>query len=434
MSDLRPRSSSRSKTQTIARHGRLKRGNPWGTVAKIVTAAVAVVVVSGVSVAAYAAWDLTNTLKPAVHLVGESSTPLPADIGAIKGGVNMVIAASDTRTDQGGAYGTTDDSSGVGLNDVTMLLHISQDHKSATLISFPRDLIINVPACPNSDGGTTDEQYGVQLNTTLETGGPQNGLACTVLTVESLTGLSIPFAGLVTFDGVVAMSNAVGGVQVCVANGIDDPDTELNLSAGEHTLQGQQAAQFLRTRHGVGDGSDLSRISNQQVFLSALVRNIRSSGTLTNPSKVWALAKATATNVQLSDSLDNLTTLYQIAMALKNIPLSNVLFLQYPVGADPDDPNRVVPDQDTADTIFSAIKSDQPLQLGGTVGEGSVVNTAVPQPSSSATSSPSPSASQAPSSGASSGAAPPVVLPDNVSGQTASTQTCSKGNDDPDDQ
>jgi LCP family protein required for cell wall assembly len=409
------RRSARGPERPAARHGIQPTPGPWRFAAKLLAAVVAVALVSGGSIAAIAALSIVTSLKPSVHLAGDSNGPIP-DIGALKGGINILIAASDTRTGQGDAWGTDDDSSGAGNNDVTMLLHVSQDHSNATVVSFPRDLIIDIPSCLDQDGDATSGGTG-QLNSTLSIGGETNGLACTVSTVEKLSGLSIPYAGLVSFNGVIEMSNAVGGVPVCIANGIDDPNTDLDLSPGEHTLQGKDAAEFLRTRHGVGDGSDLARISNQQVFLSSLVRTIRSAGTLTNPAKVWGLAKATADNVQLSSSLNNVTTLYQIAMALKDIELDKVVFVQYPVVDDPDDDNRVVPDDDSASALFGALSKDQPIALGGSVGGGAVAPTDAPQPASPST--PAPDAT----------AAPGVTLPTNVPGQTASTQTCSNGSE-----
>src|SRR6185437_10643347 len=138
-------------------------------------------------------------------------------------------------------------------------------------------------------------------NTTLSTG----GLSCVVLTAEALTGLTIPYAAEISFDGVSAMSDAVGGVTVCLATPLTDPYVGLNLPAGQQTLVGAQALAFVRSRHGVGDGSDLGRISNQQLFLSALLRTVTSAGVLTNPLTLYTLAKAATSNATLSDTLDS---------------------------------------------------------------------------------------------------------------------------------
>jgi LCP family protein required for cell wall assembly len=406
-------------------------------VGKVVASVVSVALISVLGIGAVAAASLVADAKPSVHLVGEKAGPIP-DIGAIEGGVNILLTATDTRTGQGGAWGSTADSSGAGLNDVTMLVHLSQDHTHAVVVSFPRDLMLPIPECPDGDGGWNSAMSSQPLNTTLSDG----GVACTVLTIEQLTGLKIPFAGVVDFSGVVAMSNAVGGVPVCITGGgIHDEHTNLDLPDGTSVLKGMQAAEFLRTRYGVGDGSDLGRISNTQVFLSSLVRTVMTPSTLTNPVKVWGLAKAALAHIQWSDSLNNVTTLYQIAMAAKDLDFGNIVFVQYPVGTDPYDSGKVVADDESAATLMDAVKHDQPIKLTGGTGVGSVDDESKPGTTTDA-SSPPPSSSTSGggskatgSGGASStkpkptaSAAPPVELSQDVKGQTAATQTCSKGN------
>jgi LCP family protein required for cell wall assembly len=405
----------------IARHGRLRR-HPWRTVGKVIACVAAVAVFSTVGIVGVAAANLVSDVPPTVHLVGQTSGPIP-EVGALKGGMNILIAATDSRTGEGTTYGTTDDSSGIGLNDVTMLLHLSQDHTHAEVISFPRDLMIDFPKCPDGDGGWNSAEYYVPLNTSLVDG----GLPCTVLVIEQLTGIDIQAAGLIKFNGVVALSNAVGGVPVCVGgDGIDDPDTDLELPPGEHTLMGVQAAQFLRTRHGLQGGGDLSRISNTQVFLSSLVRTIMSAGTLSNPVKVWGIAKAAEQNITFSDNLKNLTTLYQLAMAVKGLSFDDITFVQYPVFDDPENNNRVIPDEDSAKTLTDAIIADQPITVTAGTGQGSIDadggSTATASPPA-----PASSASAGTSSAAPSSTSTPAALSDNVFGQTAATKTCSNG-------
>jgi hypothetical protein len=186
-----------------------------------------------------------------------------------------------------------------------------------------------------------------------------------------------------------------------------------------HTLSGYEALQFLRTRHGVGDGSDLGRISNQQVFLSSLMRTIKSADTLANPIKLYALAKAAVGNMVLSESLNNVNTMVQIALALKDISLDKVVFIQYPTGTVA---GGVQPVPSAAKALMTAIKADQPVALSGGTGPGqigSVLETPTPAPKAPTTGTAAPTA---PATGA-----PVTVLPSQVTGQTAAEQTCSKG-------
>jgi anionic cell wall polymer biosynthesis LytR-Cps2A-Psr (LCP) family protein len=188
-----------------------------------------------------------------------------------------------------------------------------------------------------------------------------------------------------------------------------------------HTLSGYEALQFLRTRHGVGDGSDLGRISNQQVFLSSLMRTVKSADTLANPIKLYALAKAAVSNMVLSESLNNVNTMVQIALALKDISLNKVVFIQYPTGYVAGG-GGVQPIPSAAKALMTAIKADQPVALSGGTGPGqigSVLETPTPAPNAPTTGTAAPTP---PATGA-----PVTVLPSQVTGQTAAEQTCSKG-------
>ncbi|WP_431277400.1 LCP family protein [Leifsonia poae] len=411
------------------RHGALKHRRPHTSILKLLGAIVTVAVVSSAGVAAYAVTDTVTSIKPGVHLATAPGQTPPA-VGAVDGAVNLLLTGTDTRTGQGGQFGTAKElagSSGAGSNDVTMVLHISADHTNATVISIPRDLVTSVPSCPKPNGGTSSPQSAAMFNTTLATG----GLSCVVLTAEKLTGLSIPYAAMISFDGVIGMSNAVGGVDVCLATPLKDPYVGLNLAAGQQTLVGADALAFVRSRHGVGDGSDLGRISNQQLFLSALLRKVTSAGVLSNPLTLYTLAHAAVTNMTLSDTLTQPTTLVSIALALKNISLDKIVFVQYPTRTDPTNANRVVTDAQSAALLQSALASDQPLQLSGKLG---AATEAAPGSAATPTTTPTAPADGSATTGSTGATATPtpnstsVALPDNVTGQTAADQTCTKGN------
>lgn len=425
---------SPTRVRPVPRHGRQRQPRPVGFFAKLTGSVVAVAVIGALGVGTLAAADVVTSVQPSVHLAqlpGASAVSIPPDVAAIDGGVNLLLVGTDTRTGQGAQYQDKADlnaSSGAGNNDVTMLLHISEDHSNATVVSFPRDLMIPIPSCPTPSGGHYSAMSKVMLNSALTYG----GLPCPVLTIQKLTGLkSIPFAAEISFDGVAEMSNAVGGVTVCVASAIDDPYVAapglppLKLSAGNHTLQGEQALQFVRSRHGVGDGSDLGRISNQQVFLSALMRTITQEGVLTNPIKLYSLAKAATQNLTLSDTLAKPTTLVQIALALKSIPLQNITFVQYPTVGDPDNPNRVIPQSYAAQQVDLALQQDKPIVLTGGTGRGSVAET--PPPTTGAPTSPASPTTPATGSTPTPSDTAAAQLPSSVTGQTAAEQTCSKG-------
>ena len=420
--DLRHGSRRSAKTPAVARHGRLRRHGTWQTLVKIVGSVVAVALVSGSAVAAYAAFDLAATAKPTVTLGNESALEGVPDVGAIEGGLNLLIIGSDSREGQGDGFGDPEEEKGV-LNDVNLLLHISEDHSHASVVSFPRDMLVDVPeGCTDPRSGEELwEQYDVKINSVLEYG----GMPCVVNTVEEVTGVPILFAGIVQFMGAAAISEAVGGVNVCVAEPIEDTHTDLFLEAGTHELKGMQALQFLRTRYGVGDGSDLGRISNQQVFLSALARELQAEGTLTDPGKLYSIAKAALSNMQLSESLMDPTRMISIAKAVKDTDLAKIAFLQYPT-ASVDGGGALIP-SDSAEIVNLALQNDMPVIFDPAAQEASYASAADPN---------APPPVEAPVEEAPVEDAPvdpaapaPTVeaLPSDVTGQTAADVRCSAG-------
>jgi LCP family protein required for cell wall assembly len=422
--------SRRTQSRAVL-HRRGRRPRPALDALRFLLAAVAVVAASAVIIAGALVLNTTSHIKPGVQLLdANGQVAAVPQVGAISGGANILLVGTDTRTGQGGEFDTEDQldgSSGVGSNDVNMILHIAADHQSAAVVSIPRDIEVPIPECPDGQGGSYSAQYKEMFNTTLSEG----GLSCVVLTAEALTGLSIQYAATIDFDGVIAMANAVGGVTVCLDAPIVDGSAGLNLPAGVQRISGADALGFVRTRYGVGDGSDLGRISNQQVFLSALVRQVTSEGVLSNPIILYQLANAAASNLQASESLANPTTMVALALTLKNVSLSNIVFLQYPTATDPDNVNRLVPDDDAASALVAALAADTPLQLTGNLGRGATDEGApVIAPAPSAT----PSITdplRIPAATATPTAAPAVAvaLPSSISGQTAAQSTCSKSND-----
>jgi LCP family protein required for cell wall assembly len=386
--------------KSFARHGRIKVQSKssaiWGLVFKGLGLTLgAAVAISGIAFA-----ELSNSIRANGIVLAGSTKITEADLA---GPINMLLVGSDTREGQGEGFGN--DTS--VLADVIILLHVSADRKSASALSFPRDLLVPWPACPSTSTppgpGYLPQSLG-QINATIANGGP----GCTLLTVEKLTGLKIPYLAMIDFKGVIEMSNAIGGVEVCVAQPIDDEYTFLKLDAGTHTLQGRDALKFLRTRHGVGDGSDLSRISNQQVFLTSLVRKVKSAGVLGNPIYLYSLATAAARNMKLSESLTNVNVMVAMAGALKDVELDKITFLQVPSRGGLPAPysGRVAPIYEKANIIFEKLQKDEPLVLAtANGGQGAVV---VGSPS------PSPSAS-----------VDPNALPEGVLGTTADTKSCS---------
>jgi len=417
-----PTKPAKRGRRTIARHGELKSPHPLAFLLKVLGIIVAVGLVSSAGVAAYAAYDITASFtESAVDLEGQEA--VPPDIGAIEGGVNLLVAGTDECLPEFAAYFgdrcTGDDAAGE-LNDVNLLVHISDAPRRVTVISFPRDLMAPIPSCTREDGSETGGASKQQINSVFMDG----GLNCVVKTVSQLSGMNIPFAAKVNFGGVINITDAIGGVEVCIGNGgIRDFYTGIDWPAGNRTVQGIEALQFLRTRHGLENGSDLARISNQQQYMSRLARKLVSEEVLTNPATLLKLATTAVDNTTPSKSLTNPLTLVQIALAVKSVPFDQIVFVQYPVVDDPADSNRVVPNYDAADQLWAALAANQPIVLTSDPDAGGGVITQDPVPTDPATPDPAatPGATDAPTETA-------IELPDSISGTDASQNTCSAGN------
>ncbi|MCI4656987.1 LCP family protein [Cryobacterium zhongshanensis] len=418
-----------ARAATLIRHRRRpSRSHTMLTLIKALSIALAVVLVSGASVAAIAVTQFATKVSANAVDISNGATDAPAipQLGSFEGGFNVLVVGVDNSLTQSAAYG---DRTGT-LNDVNILLHVSADHKSAVVISIPRDLVVSQPACTDPDTGKVSKAVS---SSAMNASFGRGGLGCVVSTVAALTGLTIPYAGLISFEGTVAMADAVGGVPICLNDAIKDPYTGLDLPAGTSVVSGTAALSYLRSRHGVGDGSDLSRISSQQAYMSSLMRVMKSSATLTDVSKLSALATAAGTNLKLSTSLANIPTMVGMALALKDIDLNQLVFVQYPSATDPDNLAKLVPSTALAKKLFAAVTADQSFTLDAkSLGNSAELDpTATPAATPAATSTPTPTPT-APATDAATGtptpaatdAAAPVEIA-GLRGQTASQQTCS---------
>ncbi len=408
----------------MARHGQLRSPHPVSQFFKILAVSLAVVLVAGLGVVGYNTWNLFSTLSSnAVELEGQ--TAAPPSIGELEGGFNLLLVGTDACEEEYAHYfpGRCSGKDADGeLNDVNILLHVSDNPRRVTAISFPRDLMLPIPSCTRENGSTSSAMSKQPLNDAYGYG----GLSCVAKTISQLTGENVDYAAKITWGGVIEVTNAIGGVEVCVANGIFDPIyTGLDLDPGMHTLQGIEALEFLRTRHGVGDGSDLGRISNQQQYMSRLVKKVVSEDTLSDVGKLYSLATTTVDNVTPSSNLANPLTMVQLALTMKGVSFEDIVFVQYPTLTDPDNPNKVVGNKAAAATLFEALAANQQLILTGDVAtNGGVVTvepTEQPQaPETDGSTDASGDPAQVPEGA--------VELPSSITGQTAAQETCSNGN------
>ncbi|MER5526269.1 LCP family protein [Streptomyces sp. NPDC002677] len=296
--------------------------------------------------------------------------------------INILVIGSDGRTSTadcklGGGCKETGVQTGNGNADVEMVVHISADRSNATVMSIPRDTMVNVPACKDSASGQSTAGYYGQVNSALE-----YGPACQVDTIHQLTGITIDHFVKLDFSGVVKMSDAVGGVSVCVNSNVYDTYSHLKLSKGAHTLKGEAALEFVRSRHGFGDGSDLGRTVSQHIFLSAMIRKFKSAGTLTDPTAVYKLADAATKALTVDDELGSVNKLISLAADVNKVPTKRMTFTTMQTAPDPANSNRVVVG-DGAKDLFATMANDQSLTTSSGKKSSAAAATAKPKATTS---------------------------------------------------
>ncbi|EGG45289.1 MULTISPECIES: LCP family protein [Streptomyces] len=285
----------------------------------------------------------------------------PSDVD--NGSEDILVLGSDTRS--GGNKklgGGTDD--GTARSDTAMIVHVYEGHKRASVVSLPRDTLVDRPACTGADGTAHPAASGVMFNSAYSTG----GAACAVKTVESMSGIRMDHFLEVDFSGFQKLVDELGGVKVTTTKPIDDPDSHLDLPAGTHTLDGKQSLGLVRTRHGVGDGSDLGRIQLQQAFIRALVTQVRHIGVLTSPKKLYDLADTATKAVTTDSGLGSVKNLVSFAGGLKGIGADRMDMVTMPVRYDPANGNRVLVDRARATQVWAALKADEAIPASATEG------------------------------------------------------------------
>jgi LCP family protein required for cell wall assembly len=296
----------------------------------------------------------TNVAEPKANANGD--TPM-----------NILILGSDTRNSTADAkLGGAADSIGARA-DVIMVAHLSADRSNMSVVSIPRDTRVDIPQCTDPKTKKTYAATNDIINASLGRGGP----GCTLATVQNLTSVYIDHWLTIDFAGVVKMADVVGGVQVCVKNSVWDRPTAyikhggsgLKLTAGTHTIKGTQALQWLRTRDAFG--SDAGRAKAQHMYMSSLIRDLRSQNLFTDPGKLNHIAITAMSAFAVSDEIGTPRKLYDLGMELKTIPPNRITMLTMPHIADPVDPNAHYLPAPEAASVWSLVRGDVAMDANG---------------------------------------------------------------------
>ncbi|WP_182876962.1 LCP family protein [Microbispora sp. H10670] len=286
------------------------------------------------------------------------------------GAINVLLVGSDTRAGDNKRYGQHLVNDGE-RTDTIMLLHVSPNRDAATLLSFPRDSMVLIPACYSRNKTLIPAHTGM-INSAFSDG----GMICTRRTIESLTNIRIDHFMKVDFTGFKNIVNALGGIQICLPQAVNDKSSKLTLPAGKQVVMGEAALGYVRLRH-IGDGSDISRIKRQQVFISQVVKKATSSALLRDVGKLQKFIAAAARSVTMDDAL-NTEELIKIATSAQKLSAKGFKATTVPWEPYAADKNRVQWKQPAAGNLFRAIANDT-----------EVTPTASASPAASAAASPS---------------------------------------------
>jgi ATP-dependent DNA helicase DinG len=241
--------------------------------------------------------------------------------------------------------------------DTIMLVHISPGRHRVTVVSIPRDGMVPVYECdsvPGHAGQQANPGGAVQINSLLQIGGP----TCLWKTVEQVTGVRIDHFIGIGMLGFVKVVNDLGGVNVCVPFNVNDQVSGLNLTSGEHHINGIQALAFWRTREAIGDGSDLQRIQRDQFMSAQVVKGVLHSGLLSNPIRLLQVISDAAASMT-TDAGMTVSDLVRIGESFRSLSGRNVQFITAPNEPWMQNPNRVQLMQPQAGQVFAAIARDQ---------------------------------------------------------------------------
>lgn len=334
------------------RHRRTRRAR---TILIVFAAFIALIAVTGGGVYYYL--DSHIQVIPNIGLLPPKDRP--KDTPA----TDILLIGTDARGGENTKLGGPGDA--VGRSDTTILVHVYPGAHSAAAVSIPRDSLVNIPRCRLADGSWSAPQTDVMFNSAFSVGGTTQGNPdCTVNTVEKMTHIHIDHVIVANFAGFAAMSKAVGGVPVCLPNDVYQGDLDPNLGyegklifkAGRQLVSGDKALEYVRVRHGIGDGSDIGRIKRQQAFLASLVMTMKARGL--EPSHIFPLVQSAMKTLSFDSGLDTPLKLLSFAKGLVHLNPKNIDFVTVPWVYDGPRVSIVEPD---ANELWSALRHNVPL-------------------------------------------------------------------------
>ncbi|MER6625983.1 LCP family protein [Streptomyces sp. NPDC000931] len=287
--------------------------------------------------------------------------------------LNILLIGSDSRASDANVAlgGGKDHRDSAPLGDVQMLIHLAADRKSAAVVSIPRDTRVDIPECTDPETGRTYPAADTIINESLGRG----GAGCTLATWENLTGVYIDHWMTIDFAGVVRMADAIGGVEVCVNQNVWDRPlpgmpggSGLKMEAGSGKVKGEQALQWLRTRHAWG--SDVLRTRAQRMYMNSAMRTLRGQNVFTDTGRLMDLAEAATESLVVSEEIGTVKKLFDLGTQLRTVPSNRITMTTMPTVADPENANHLLPAGDDAEQMWAMLRDDVSFDDNGDKASG----------------------------------------------------------------
>ena len=375
LDELDPKGRSRRRAAAAGRAGRAGRGRRalrWTAVGA------SGVLLSVAALGGYLYVHFDRNIKSAPLLPnGVTQAPeVPNEFGQTAMNILLLGNAGRVSAADCSLGGACDDTATSA--DSIMVLHLSADRSNMTVMSIPRDSIVDLPAC----AGESQDLINASL---------VNGPSCSVQAVHDLTGLTIDHFIEIDMAGVVTMSDAVGGVPVCVTNNVYDSYSHLKLPKGTSTIEGTQALAWIRTRHAFIN--EVYREQAQHMFLAALMRKLKDNASFSHITTLYSVADSATKSLTVDPGLSSVTDLLSLAQELGKTPTDRITFMSVPTvpysGSNAAWQEQLQFDEPAATQMFSSLKSDK----GYTAGSSSSSATAPAGSASSSASAPNAGAS-----------------------------------------
>ena len=254
--------------------------------------------------------------------------------------VNILVLGTDSRTS---ASDPSQWKEGAQRTDAIMIVQVSGDRKTVSVMSIPRDSWVEIPG--HGQG---------KINAAYSYGGP----SLTIHTVENLTGIHIDHFAVANFESFVALTDEIGGVRI----NLKTPQTLAGkeLGAGAQVLDGQQALAYTRERSSLPNG-DFDRVKRQQTWMRSIVSRVLTNGTLSSPTALYSFLKTASRTVAVDESF-TLNQMQSLALETRHLHSNDIRFMTVPTagtGTSTDGQSIVTLDADADTPLFKAFAEDR---------------------------------------------------------------------------